>query len=179
MICSAAHLAEWPGARGWCYDPCRLSFWGRSLRVGLFGDRNVFAAPQVMIRVRPHFIGKEMNYLAFALCVLMLSVSSSFGQYASVIQACTGDFMKFCAAGQHEAGSPTQCVKAHFEDFTEHCKAALVRIAAVHDACGTDIKKQCPTTKPGAGRIFLCVKQHFSVLSEPCKEAIGKAAERK
>jgi hypothetical protein len=132
-----------------------------------------------MIRVRPHLMSQEMTYLAFAVCVPMLSVSSSFGQYVSVIQACTGDFMKFCAAGQHKAGSNTECVKAHFEDFTEHCKAALVRIAAVHDACGTDIQKQCPTTKPGAGRIFLCVKQHFSALSEPCKEAIGKAAERK
>jgi hypothetical protein len=132
-----------------------------------------------MIRARPHLISQEMTYLAFAVCVLMLSVSSSFGQYISVIQACTGDFMKFCGAGRHEAGSPTECVKAHFEDFTQHCKAALVRIAAVHDACGTDIQKQCPTTKPGAGRIFLCVKQHFSALSEPCKEALGKAAERK
>ena len=132
-----------------------------------------------MIRTRPHLIKQGKIYLAFAVCVQMLSVSSSFGQYVSVIQACTGDVMKFCAAGQREAGPPTECVKAHFEDFTEHCKAALVRIAAVHDACGTDIQKQCPTTKPGAGRIFLCVKQHFSALSEPCKEALGKAAERK
>ena len=132
-----------------------------------------------MIRARPHLIKQEKIYLALAVCVLMLSVSSSFGQYVSVIQACTGDVMKFCAAGQHEAGSLAECVKAHFEDFTEHCKAALVRIAAVHDACGTDIQKQCPTTKPGAGRIFFCVQQHFSALSEPCKEALGKAAERK
>ena len=139
----------------------------------------LFAATQVMIRARPLRVRQKKTCLAIAGCVLMLSVSSSFGQYVSVIQACTGDFMKFCAAGQHEGGSPTECVKAHFEDFTEHCKAALVRIATVHDACGTDIQKQCPTTKPGAGRIFLCVKQHFSALSEPCKEAIGKAAERK
>ena len=132
-----------------------------------------------MIRERPHLISQKMAYLAFAVCVLMLSVSSSFGQYVSVIQACTGDVMKFCAAGQHEAGSLAECVKAHFEDFTGHCKAALVRIAAVHDACGTEIQKQCPTTKPRAGRIFLCVKQHFSALSEPCKDAMGKAAERK
>src|SRR6516165_9237913 len=126
-----------------CCDPCRLSFCRRSFRVALLGDRNPFAVTQVMIRTRPHLIKQGKIYLAFAVCMLMLSVSSSFGQYASVIQACTGDFMKFCAAGQHEAGSPTECVKAHFEDFTAHCKAALVRIAAVRDACGTDIKKQC------------------------------------
>ena len=129
-----------------------------------------------MIRSRPHLIKQGKIYLAFAVCVPMLSVSSSFGQYVSVIHSCAGDVMKFCAAGQHEAGSLAECVKAHFEDFTGHCKAALVRIAAVHDACGTEIQKQCPTTKPRAGRIFLCVKQHFSALSEPCKEATSKSS---
>ena len=132
-----------------------------------------------MIRARSLLIAQKKTCLAIAGCVLMLSVSSSFGQYVPVVQACTGDVMKFCSANRQVAGPLTECVKAHFEDFTGHCKAALVRIAAVHDACGTDMQKQCPTTKPGAGRIFLCVKQHFSALSDPCKDAIAKAAERK
>ena len=72
-----------------------------------------------------------------------------------------------------------ECVKAHFQDFTEPCKAELVRIAAVREACGTDIHERCPAIKPTAGRILLCVKKHFAILSEPCKEAIGRAAERK
>jgi hypothetical protein len=71
-----------------------------------------------------------------------------------------------------------ECVKAHFTDFTEPCKAALVRIAVVRKSCGADINEQCPAIKPGAGRILLCVKKHFAALSEPCKEAIGRAAER-
>ena len=118
------------------------------------------------------------TYLALAIFALV-SVSSSFGQYASVIQACTGDVMKFCAVSQQGAGPVTECVKTHFDNFSEPCKAALVRIAVVREACGADIQEHCPAVKPGAGRIFLCVKQHFSALSEPCKEAIGKAAERK
>jgi hypothetical protein len=72
-----------------------------------------------------------------------------------------------------------ECVKAHFQDFTEPCKAALTRIGAVRESCGADIHEQCPDIKPSAGRILLCVKQHFAALSEPCKEAIGRAAERK
>jgi hypothetical protein len=72
-----------------------------------------------------------------------------------------------------------ECVKAHFQDFTEPCKTALVKIAAVRESCGADIHEQCPALKPGAGRILLCVKKHFVALSEPCKEAIGRAAERK
>jgi hypothetical protein len=165
--------------RGWSYDPCRLSFCERSLRAGFLGDRNVFAATQVMIHARPHLISQQMTYLAFAVCVLMLSVSSSFGQYVSVVQACTRDVVKFCAAGQQEAGPLAECVKAHFDDFSQQCKAALVKIAVVREACGADIQKHCPAVKPGAGRILLCVKQHFAALSEPCKDAIGHAAERK
>ena len=109
----------------------------------------------------------------------MLSGSSSFGQYVSVIQACTGDVMKFCAAGQQGADPLAECVKAHFDNFSQPCKAALVKIASVREACGADIQKHCPTVKPGAGRILLCVKQRFGALSEPCKEAIGHAAEGK
>ena len=42
-----------------------------------------------------------------------------------------------------------ECVKAHFTDFTEPCKAALVRIAVVRESCGADINEQCPAIKPG------------------------------
>ena len=132
-----------------------------------------------MIRARPHLLKQEKTCLAFAVCVLMFSVSSSFAQYVSVIQACTGDVTKFCAAGQPAAGPLAECVKILLVDFSEPCKEALVKIAAVREACGTDIQKHCPDVKPGAGRILLCVKQHFAAMSEPCKDAIGHAAERK
>src|SRR6516164_1565336 len=165
------------GRRGrCCYDPCRLSFCRRSFRAALLGDHNPFGATQVMIRAR---VKQEKTYLAFAVCVLMLSVSSSFGQYVSVIHSCAGDVMKFCAAGQQGADPLAECVKAHFGNFSQPCKAALVKIASVREACGVDIQKHCPTVKPGAGRILLCVKQRFAALSEPCKEAIGHAAEGK
>jgi Cysteine rich repeat len=72
-----------------------------------------------------------------------------------------------------------ECVNAHFQDFTEPCKAALVKLAAVRESCRADIHEQCPAIKPSAGRILLCIKRHFTSLSEPCKEAIGRAAERK
>ena len=126
----------------------------------------------------PYLIKQEKTSLAFAVCVLMLSVVSSFGQYASVIHACTQDVMKSCAHGQ-QSDPLAECVKLHFEDFSEPCKSALVSIVAVRDACGADIQKQCPAIKPGAGRILLCVKQHFAALSESCKDAIGHSAERK
>jgi hypothetical protein len=131
-----------------------------------------------MIRTRPHLIKLGKIYLAFAVCVLMVSVSSSFGQYVSVIQSCTRDVVKLCAAGHQGAGPLAECVKAHFDNFSQPCKAALVKIAAVREACGADIEKHCPAVKPGAGRILLCVKQHFDAMSEQCKEAIGHAAER-
>jgi hypothetical protein len=123
---------------------------------------------------------QKKTRLGTAGCLPMLSVSSSsFGQYVSVIQTCSRDVAQFCAPDRRGESSLTECVKAHFDNFSEPCKAALVRIAVVREACGADIHAHCPAVKPGAGRIFLCVRRHFSALSEPCKEAIGKAAERK
>jgi hypothetical protein len=130
-----------------------------------------------VIRARP--LLKKKTCLGIAGCLLMLLVSSSFGQYVSVIQACTGDVVKFYAAGQRGADPLAECVKAHFDNFSQTCKAALVKIASVREACGAEIQKNCPTAEPGAGRILLCVKQHFAAMSDQCKEAIGHAAERK
>jgi len=118
------------------------------------------------------------TYLAVAMFVL-LAVSPSFGQYVSVIQACTRDIEKSCTAGQQGAGPLAECIKTHFEDFTEPRRAALLRISAVREACGADIQKQCSGVRPGAGRILLRMKQRFAAMSESCKDAIGHAAERK
>ena len=111
-------------------------------------------------------------------CALLL-VSPAFGQYVAVIQQCSRDFVKFCGPDRSEGSRLAECTKAHFQDFAEPCKAALVKITEVRTACGLDIQQQCPGVKAGAGRILLCVKQHFAAMSEPCKDAIGHAAEPK
>jgi hypothetical protein len=120
----------------------------------------------------------ERAYVALGILVA-LSASPSFGQYVSVIQTCSRDVAQFCGTDQRGGSQLTECVKTHFDDFSEPCKAALVKIAALREACGADIHEHCPDVKPGAGRILLCVKQHFAAMSEPCKEAISLAAERK
>jgi hypothetical protein len=121
---------------------------------------------------------ERRTYLALAIFVTA-SVSHSFGQYVSVIQACSHDIAKICGTGRPGASPLAECVKTHFDNFSETCKSALTRIAAVREACAADIHEHCPTVKPGGGRILLCVKQHFAAMSESCREAIGHAAERK
>jgi hypothetical protein len=116
----------------------------------------------------------KAHYWAFATFVL-LSGSPAFGQYVTVIQECSRDVTASCDPAQSGRGPLMECIKAHFQDFTEPCKAALVRIAAVRESCGTDIREQCPAINPTAGRLLLCVKEHFAALSDPCKEAIGRA----
>src|SRR5262245_20635496 len=81
-------------------------------------------------------------YLSGAMLVL-LSISPAFGQYVTVIQACSRDIPSLCAPGPSAGGSLVECIKAHFQDFSEPCKAALVRITAVRKSCGVDIEKQC------------------------------------
>ena len=102
-------------------------------------------------------------YWDLAILALVL-VSPAFGQYVGVIQACSRDVVKFCAPDRPDGNRLIECTEAHFQDFTEACKAALVKIAAVRDACRVDIQGQCPGVKPSAGRILLCVKQQFAAL---------------
>src|SRR5260370_35703740 len=98
---------------------------------------------------------------------VLLSGCAAFGQYVTVIQACSRDVTVACAPAQPGRGPLMECVKAHFQDFTEPCKAALVRSAAGREACGTDIHERCPAIKPTAGRISLGVKKHVALLSKP------------
>ena len=117
--------------------------------------------------------------LAIPLFVL-LSVSSAFGQYVDVIAACRRDVTTVCGAPSQPGGDQRiNCVKLHFQDFTEPCQVALMRIARVPESCGKDIQEQCRGVTLKAGRTLLCVKGHFASLSESCKEAIGRAAVRK
>jgi hypothetical protein len=110
--------------------------------------------------------------------LVLLSVSPAFAQYVRIIQACSQDVTHSCAPAPLESRPLVECVRAHFQDFSEPCKAALVQIPAVLKSCGEDIDKQCPGVEPSAGRILICVKQRYAALREPCKEAIGRAAER-
>ena len=103
----------------------------------------------------------------------------AFGQYVSVIAACTRDVTKFCHAAQPQRNALAECIESHFQDFHERCRAALVRTAAVRETCKADIDQQCPAERPGAGRILLCMKKHFAALSQSCRDAIGHAAELK
>jgi Cysteine rich repeat len=113
------------------------------------------------------------------LLLLLVSMPPASGQYVTVIEACTRDVKKFCHAAQPKRNFIAECIEAHFQDFHEQCRAALVRTAAVREACKVDIEQQCPTARPGAGRILLCVKKHFAALDQSCKDAIGHAAELK
>ena len=110
--------------------------------------------------------------------LLLFSVSPAFAQYSRVIQACSQDVTRSCAPAASGARPLVECIRAHFQDFTEPCQAALLQIPEVLKSCGDDIEKQCPGVVPAGGRVVLCVKRHFAALSEPCKEAIGRAAER-
>ena len=157
----------------------------RPITTGAVGSFSVMDAEPNSIRT--HRVATLLNepeahvgriYSAFAIIALLL-VSPAFGQYVAVIQACSRDVLEFCASDGAKGSRLTECTKAHFQEFTEPCKAALVKIRAVREACGADIQKQCPGVRPGAGRILMCVKRHFAALSEPCKDSIGHAAERK
>jgi hypothetical protein len=107
-----------------------------------------------------------------------ITLSPALGQYVRVVQACSQDFAKLCAAAQAEGSLVGECFESQFSNFSASCKSAIIRIGAVREACESDIEQQCAAQTPGAGRILLCVKGNFSLLSEPCRSTIGQAAKR-
>ena len=106
---------------------------------------------------------------------MLLSISSGSAQYVPAIQACSRDVTEFCNASK-SGGNLVECTKAHFQNFSESCAVALVKLAPIREACRADIREQCPAVKPGSGRLLLCVKKRFAALSASCKDAIGRAA---
>jgi hypothetical protein len=123
--------------------------------------------------------------LTFALLLLLSTASAfgqappAFGQYVTVIAACTRDVTNFCHTAQAQRNPLVECIERYFQDFREQCRAALLQTAAVREACNADIEQQCPKARPGAGRILQCVRKHFATLGQSCKDAIGHAAELK
>src|SRR6516164_1255745 len=113
-----------------------------------------------------------MKTLSLVLALALLIALPASAQYAAVIHACSRDVTTVCAGNQSEQNRFSECVKLHFPDLSESCKASLVRIATVLKACALDIQEQCHLIKPGSGRVLLCVRRRFSALSDPCKEAI-------
>ena len=88
--------------------------------------------------------------------VLLMQLPAS-AQYAAAIQACSEDVITVCPGSQSGENRFSECMKLHFPELSERCKASLVRIATVLKACETDIQERCHLIKPGAGRVFLCV----------------------
>ena len=90
-----------------------------------------------------------MKKVSLALALLPLIALPASAQYAAVIHACSRDVTTVCEGSPSGENRFNECVKLHFPDLSESCKASLVRIATVLKACTTDIQEQCHLIKPG------------------------------
>ena len=106
------------------------------------------------------------------LSVLFLDPVVASAQSGTVKQACKAEIEQHCAGVQPGEGQLRACVKEHFAEFSEPCKAALLSSVAVVRACKADVQKTCAGIQPGGGRIQACMKDHFAEYSDGCKQAI-------
>ena len=106
------------------------------------------------------------------LAVLILAPVVASAQSGTVRQACKVELEQHCAGVQPGEGRLRVCVKEHFAEFSEPCKAALLSSVAVVKACKADVQKTCAGIQPGGGRIQACMKDHFAEYSDGCKQAI-------
>jgi hypothetical protein len=106
------------------------------------------------------------------LSILILAPVVASAQSGTVRQACKAELEQHCAGVQPGEGRLRACVKEHFAEFSEPCKAALLSSVAVVKACKADVQKTCTDIQPGGGRIQACMKDHFAEYSDGCKQAI-------
>lgn len=106
------------------------------------------------------------------LSLIVFAPAAVTAQTATVRQACRAELEQHCAGVQPGEGRLRTCVKEHFAEFSEPCKAALLGSVAVVRACKADVQKTCAGVQPGDGRIQACMKDHFAEYSEGCKQAI-------
>lgn len=106
------------------------------------------------------------------LSILILAPVVASAQSGTVRQACKAELEQHCAGVQPGNGRVRACVKEHFAEFSEPCKAALLSSVAVVRACKADVQKTCTDIQPGGGRIQVCMKDHFAEYSDGCKQAI-------
>ncbi len=66
----------------------------------------------------------------FALALTMLTV----GTVDAGRLACRGDFNKYCSAEQAGTDGARQCMRRHFNDLSDDCKAYIKEMQAEKDA---------------------------------------------
>ena len=106
------------------------------------------------------------------LTALVLVPPAVTAQPVTVRQACKTELEQHCSGVEPGEGRLRGCVKEHFAEFSEQCKAALLSGVVVVKTCKGDVQKTCAGVEPGGGRIQACMKDHFAEYSEACKQAI-------
>jgi len=112
-----------------------------------------------------------LKALSISAAILFLSMPSAMAQ--ARFGACAADVKTHCAGVQPGQGRINACVKSHFNDLSDACKARLARTAAIREACASDIKKQCANVRRGGGRLATCLKDSLANLDEGCKAALS------
>jgi hypothetical protein len=107
--------------------------------------------------------------------VLVLSASAAIAQPRSTAGSCAADIRSQCAGVKPGRGRIRACVKEHFKDLSDKCRARLAEFAAARQACTADVKKNCADVKPGRGQIAACIRPLIVNVSDSCKEALAGA----
>lgn len=95
-------------------------------------------------------------------------------------EACKADFEKFCKDAKGGPGEKMNCMKEHEKDFSEGCKAGMVKAREdfmKQHPCAAETEKLCPGMKPGDGKFAACVKEHEKDFSGTCKADMAKRKE--
>lgn len=112
---------------------------------------------------------------AAALALTLGSSMPALGQGLSqqqVMNACMGDYRRFCLGTAPGGGRILACLDKHMPDLAPQCAQAV----GMGQQCVEDYKKFCPTASPQGGELQRCLEKNRTSLSEGCARTLTAAA---
>ena len=105
-----------------------------------------------------------------AICAALSFLAVSVAMAQTRTGACETDIKKACANVAPGEGRISACMKQHFTEVSEACKARLAGVIAAAKTCRSDVQMQCGGEK-GRVRRIACIKDAFGKLGDDCKAA--------
>jgi len=156
----------------------------RRTEVAFIVPRISTAAVAEMVATRRQAEVKESNISAVEVAVDTPLITRGFNDAMKIMgDGCSKEIAGFCGDVPLGGGRVLSCLKAHEDELSMGCRAALAEGAATIDSalgdanffgakCARDLKDNCADVQPGEGKMLACLTDNIMRVTKRCVDAL-------
>jgi OOP family OmpA-OmpF porin len=156
----------------------------RRTEVAFIVPRISTAAVAEMVATRRQEKIKESNISAVEVAVDTPLITRGFNDAMKIMgDGCSQEIAGFCADVPLGGGRVLSCLRAHEDELSIGCQAALAEGAATIDSalgdanffgakCARDLKDNCADVQPGEGKMLACLTDNIKFVTKRCVDAL-------